>query len=60
MRRERSKTLVLLEWVQAEATIQFKIEDDAEDAICKPNGNHKSKTGNRYAKHKGKGIQVYH
>ena len=34
-------------------------------ALCirfyiKPNGNHKSKTRNRYAKNKEKGIQVYH
>ena len=25
-----------------------------------PNGNHESKTGNRYAKNKEKGIPVYH
>ena len=31
----------------------------AENVIYKPNGNHKSKTSNRYTKNKEKGTQVY-
>ena len=31
-----------------------------EDIMYNPNGNHKSKTSNRYGKNKEKGIQVYH
>ena len=30
----------------------------AEDVVCKPNGNHVSKTTNKYAKNKEKEIQI--
>ena len=32
----------------------------AEEVIYKLNGNHNSKTANKYAKNKEKGIQIYH